>query len=446
MPVTHEPSAGRLDRLDRRGRSRARLSICRRTASASISRTFRAASSVMAVRILRPRRSGSAVSRGRPLAYDRASHGAADRYVVTYGLPLIFGIVLLEQLGAPIPAIPVLVVAGALSVDRDLSALAGPARRGGRVADRRLASGSRSAAPGHRILKTLCRISLSPDSCVRQTESVFERWGMPSLLFAKFIPASRRSLRRWPGRSARGSPTFLLFDGGRRAALGGRRGRRRAWSSTARSTGSSNCSPRSAAARSSCSAAASAVFVAFKWWQRRRFYKVLRMARITVEELRRLMDEGQSPSSWTCGRPGRARATRAGSGRRGDGGCGARRAARGAAAGPGDHPLLHLTQRGLGRPCGAHADRRGFKLVRPLAGGLEAWERGRVTRSRRSRSSRSGDRLLPAAERPAENEKGRAAARPFSWNRTPYLPAALSSVPPCSAAPSPRRSSRPSGT
>jgi len=38
-----------------------------------------------------------------------------------------------------------------------------------------------------------------------------------------------------------------------------------------------------------------AVFVALKWWQRQRFYKVLRMARITVGDLRRLIDEGKSP-------------------------------------------------------------------------------------------------------------------------------------------------------
>ncbi|MGH9367793.1 MAG: rhodanese-like domain-containing protein, partial [Thermoanaerobaculia bacterium] len=41
--------------------------------------------------------------------------------------------------------------------------------------------------------------------------------------------------------------------------------------------------------------AALALFVAFKWWQRRRFYKVLRMARISAEELRRLIDGGQAP-------------------------------------------------------------------------------------------------------------------------------------------------------
>jgi flagellar biosynthesis protein FlhB len=37
------------------------------------------------------------------------------------------------------------------------------------------------------------------------------------------------------------------------------------------------------------------VFVAIKWWQRRRFYKVLRMARISVQDLRHMMDEGKSP-------------------------------------------------------------------------------------------------------------------------------------------------------
>jgi membrane protein DedA with SNARE-associated domain len=110
------------------------------------------------------------------------------QYVVAYGLPLIFGIVLLEQLGAPIPAIPVLIVAGALSVEQDLAAwqILLVAVAASVIADSLWYALGRFR--GNRILKTLCRISLSPDSCVRQTESVFERWGMPSLLFAKFIP------------------------------------------------------------------------------------------------------------------------------------------------------------------------------------------------------------------------------------------------------------------
>src|SRR4029453_4811970 len=41
---------------------------------------------------------------------------------------------------------------------------------------------------GSGVLKTICRVSLSPDSCVRQTESIFARWGARSLAVAKFIP------------------------------------------------------------------------------------------------------------------------------------------------------------------------------------------------------------------------------------------------------------------
>ena len=41
--------------------------------------------------------------------------------------------------------------------------------------------------------------------------------------------------------------------------------------------------------------AALAVWVGFKWWQRRRFYKFLRMARITAEDLCSLIDSGKSP-------------------------------------------------------------------------------------------------------------------------------------------------------
>ena len=41
---------------------------------------------------------------------------------------------------------------------------------------------------GHQVLGLLCRISLEPDSCVRQTENAFLRYGVRFLLFAKFVP------------------------------------------------------------------------------------------------------------------------------------------------------------------------------------------------------------------------------------------------------------------
>jgi membrane protein DedA with SNARE-associated domain/rhodanese-related sulfurtransferase len=110
----------------------------------------------------------------------------------TYGILLVFGTVLLEQIGLPIPAFPVLVVAGALTID---TGAAWPLQLLGTLAASIAAclisdyfwfrAGRRY---GTRILRLLCKISLSPDSCVRQTEDNFSRWGEKSLVVAKFIP------------------------------------------------------------------------------------------------------------------------------------------------------------------------------------------------------------------------------------------------------------------
>jgi len=105
-----------------------------------------------------------------------------------YGYSLVFGVVLLEQLGLPIPALPILLLAGALAARGILSfplvlifgiiaAMTGDIVWYfiGRI-------------KGRGILNLLCKISLSPDSCVRKTESSFLKYGMNSLLFAKFVP------------------------------------------------------------------------------------------------------------------------------------------------------------------------------------------------------------------------------------------------------------------
>lgn len=215
-------------------------------------------------------------------------------YVMTYGLPLVFGVVLLEQLGAPIPALPVLVVAGALSVDRDLTPwqVLAVAVGASLIADTVWFLLGR--LQGQRILKTLCRISLSPDSCVRQTESVFERWGMPSLLVAKFVPGFSTVAPPMAGATRASLPAFLVYDGG--GAL--------LWAGAGVAAGMvfHRAIDRGLAFLASIGGAAFAllgggllVFIAFKWWQRRAFYKFLRMARISVEDLRRMMDEGKSP-------------------------------------------------------------------------------------------------------------------------------------------------------
>src|SRR5207247_10198224 len=123
-----------------------------------------------------------------------------DRLIAQYGLVLVFANVLLEQLGLPIPAVPALVVAGALSAEGEFSPLAafGVAFVACMMGDAAWYLAGRRY--GRRVMKLLCRVSLSPDSCVRQTEFRFERWGKLTLVLSKFIPG--RSEERRVGRAA----------------------------------------------------------------------------------------------------------------------------------------------------------------------------------------------------------------------------------------------------
>lgn len=215
-------------------------------------------------------------------------------YVAKYGLPLIFANVLLEQLGLPIPAFPTLIVAGALSVEKDLKAshVLLVAVLASLISDGIwFATGRRY---GFRVLKTLCRVSLSPDSCVRQTTAVFEKWGMPSLLVAKFIPGFSTVAPPLAGAIQARPLLFFLYDAG--GAL--------LWAGAAVAGGMAfhKAIDRGLQFLASIGSgalvilgAALLLLIAFKWWQRRRFYKLLRMARISVEELHRLMDEGHDP-------------------------------------------------------------------------------------------------------------------------------------------------------
>jgi membrane protein DedA with SNARE-associated domain len=105
-----------------------------------------------------------------------------------YGVLIVFGTVLLEQIGLPIPAFPVLIIAGALAVDGGAN---WPLYLAASVLACLISDYFWFRAGryyGRRILRLLCKISLSPDSCVSQTEDNFGRWGAKSLVVAKFIP------------------------------------------------------------------------------------------------------------------------------------------------------------------------------------------------------------------------------------------------------------------
>src|SRR5229473_7555760 len=110
-------------------------------------------------------------------------------FLARYGTLALFGIVFIEQLGAPLPAPPFLLAAGVL---------AGSGRINGPVAVAGAALGSLLAdviwfflarAYGHRMLSFLCRISLEPDSCVRRTTDMFSVTGFAVVLLVNSFPA-----------------------------------------------------------------------------------------------------------------------------------------------------------------------------------------------------------------------------------------------------------------
>ena len=88
--------------------------------------------------------------------------------IAKYGVWFVFVNVLVEQAGLPVPAVPAMVVAGALAADGKLSPwwLLGAAVAASLLADSLWFGLGRWQ--GRRVLKTVCRIAVSPDSCVRR--------------------------------------------------------------------------------------------------------------------------------------------------------------------------------------------------------------------------------------------------------------------------------------
>jgi len=129
-----------------------------------------------------------------------------------HGLLIVFANVLLTQAGIPVPAVPMLVVAGALAAQGEFgyTALLLVAVAAALLGDIPWYFAGRRY--GHRVLRTLCRIAIEPDSCVKQTESIFERWGASSLLVSKYIPGFATVAPPLAGAMRLGLMPFLLFS------------------------------------------------------------------------------------------------------------------------------------------------------------------------------------------------------------------------------------------
>ena len=100
---------------------------------------------------------------------------------------VVFLNVLAQQAGLPVPAVPTLLLAGSLAFSAgQLGQLLAAAIIASVIADCLWYLAGR--AFGYRVLAGLCRLSINPGSCVSQTEARFVRWGLGSLVVAKFVP------------------------------------------------------------------------------------------------------------------------------------------------------------------------------------------------------------------------------------------------------------------
>jgi len=211
-----------------------------------------------------------------------------------HGVALVFINVLLTQLGLPLPAIPTMMLAGALAAAGQLSVLQAfaAAVTASLIAD--IAWFVAGRRYGHRVLAMLCRLSLSPQSCVRQTERIFLRWGTGSLVIAKFVPGLATVAPPLAGAIRQRLGTFALFDGIGAALwagcamlagwlLGGQIEALLAWLGTM------------GGYAAAVLGVVLAGYMSIKWFERLRFLSQLRAARVAVDEVYAMMRRGEDP-------------------------------------------------------------------------------------------------------------------------------------------------------
>jgi membrane protein DedA with SNARE-associated domain len=212
--------------------------------------------------------------------------------LVGYGYFVVFGSVLAEQIGIPMPAIPFLLAAGGLAGSGRLS-----------LAMLLVLSGIASLMAdmvwywigrlgGARALGWLCRISLEPDSCVRRTETIFSKYGAHSLVVAKFIPGFSTiapplagTVRMPLGRFVFFSSFGGLFWAGAFITLG--------WVFSYQLEIVADYAVQLGSWTLAALGAGLAGYIGWKFVSRQRFLKKIRIARITPVELKAMLDGGE---------------------------------------------------------------------------------------------------------------------------------------------------------
>jgi membrane protein DedA with SNARE-associated domain len=218
---------------------------------------------------------------------------ASIEFVLHYGYAVLAVWVFAEQVGIPVPAMPILLATGALAGEGRMSLAASLliSVLAALAADGLWFQLGRSR--GSQTLRLLCKLSLEPDSCVRSAEGVFSSQGAVTLIYSKFVPGLSTIAPPLAGVVGLPPWRFALFD-----ALGAL-----VWSGTFLGLGFAFAGEIERLAESAEAAGgwaltvlvgAVAAYVAYKFFARRRFLRELRIARIGVDELKARIDAGES--------------------------------------------------------------------------------------------------------------------------------------------------------
>lgn len=206
---------------------------------------------------------------------------------------VVFFNVLLQQLGLPVPAVPTLLLAGSLAATSgSLGQVLAAAVVASVLADWLWYWSGKVF--GYRVLAGLCKLSINPSSCVSQTEARFIRWGISSLVVAKFIPGFSTVAPPIAG-ALRMSQAGFLLAAGVGAAL---------WAGAALGAGwLLQDAVQSAIAALERHAARAllvvlvllAVWLGWKLWQKYRFRKFCAVPHVTPAELLAALDSDTPP-------------------------------------------------------------------------------------------------------------------------------------------------------
>ena len=208
-----------------------------------------------------------------------------DAYLVLYAF------VLAEQVGLPIPSVPLLLGVGAYAGTGRMSVAGGLLTALAASLPPDVVWYELGRARGRRVLDVLCRLSLEPDSCVRRTENLFMRQGRWALLFAKFVPGLSTIAPPLAGVVGLGRAPFVTLDvlgaliwAGTWIAIG--------WLSSGAIAPLLDLGARVGHWGLAAGAAALVGYVGVKLLIRRRFLRSLRIARIEPRELRERLEAG----------------------------------------------------------------------------------------------------------------------------------------------------------